>query len=415
VVDQGFRGFLLSVVMSFLFKHKTRTPPELVKQIKVDLDGLLVLGESTGKLNKKLSFGTFKEAFHKGSSDGSGGVDVATHKASKHIGQLRRMLLGDESIGASSGHGGKGGKESSSASATDGRQAKDGRPNGSPGASTSYPKDCGAAVAEMCSQGLIKDLCLALSQLDLEVCRDITTCVNTAVGFTCAETGERPGVEYLKRNHAEIFQLLSAGFKDDNTALHCGNIVRECNRCVDICKIMVLEPGQVLWNLFEYADCTEFSVQSDVLDTLKELLLKHKEVTSQLLLDKYEKVIAEFNKLLTSKEYVTRLLGLQLLGKLLLEHLKGSMLRYITDPQNLMLMMNLLRDESHTIQIEAFHVFKIFVATPDKTRGILDILSRNHKKLLAYLENFHNQKETEQFKNEKVIVLQQISEIGSNM
>ena len=44
----------------------------------------------------------------------------------------------------------------------------------------------------------------------------------------------------------------------------------------------------------------------------------------------------------------------------------------------------------------------------------MEILSRNHKKLISYLENFHNDKDNEQFKSEKVIVLQQINLIGLN-
>ena len=50
--------------MSFLFKHKTRTPAELVKQIKVDLENIVDLG---GKMHKKLSFNGIKE----GKSDSS--------------------------------------------------------------------------------------------------------------------------------------------------------------------------------------------------------------------------------------------------------------------------------------------------------------------------------------------------------
>lgn len=35
------------------------------------------------------------------------------------------------------------------------------------------------------------------------------------------------------------------------------------------------------------------------------------------------------------------------------------MTRYISKPENLKLMMNLLRDKSPNIQFEAFHVFKV--------------------------------------------------------
>lgn len=50
----------------------------------------------------------------------------------------------------------------------------------------------------------------------------------------------------------------------------------------------------------------------------------------------------------------------QLLGELLLDrHNFTVMTRYISNPENLKLMMNMLRDRSRNIQFEAFHVFKV--------------------------------------------------------
>lgn len=59
------------------------------------------------------------------------------------------------------------------------------------------------------------------------------------------------------------------------------------------------------------------------------------------------------------------LLCLQLLGELLLDrHNFTIMTKYISKPENLKLMMNLLRDKSRNIQFEAFHVFKVCYKTP---------------------------------------------------
>jgi calcium binding protein 39 len=66
------------------------------------------------------------------------------------------------------------------------------------------------------------------------------------------------------------------------------------------------------------------------------------------------------------------------------------MTKYISNPDNLKLMMNLLRDKSRNIQFEAFHVFKVFVANPNKNRPISDILRKNRDKLITFLGNFHN-------------------------
>ena len=40
------------------------------------------------------------------------------------------------------------------------------------------------------------------------------------------------------------------------------------------------------------------------------------------------------------------------------------------------------------IQYEAFHVFKVFVANPDKTPEVITILTQNAEKLVTYLINF---------------------------
>ena len=51
---------------------------------------------------------------------------------------------------------------------------------------------------------------------------------------------------------------------------------------------------------------------------------------------------------------------LQLLGELLLDRTNTRiMMKYVTDPVNLKLMMILLKDNSRSIQFEAFHVFKV--------------------------------------------------------
>ena len=54
----------------------------------------------------------------------------------------------------------------------------------------------------------------------------------------------------------------------------------------------------------------------------------------------------------------------QLLGELLLNRANVQiMMRYVADVNNLMLMMNLLKDSSRSIQYEAFHVFKVCQTT----------------------------------------------------
>jgi len=127
-------------------------------------------------------------------------------------------------------------------------------------------------------------------------------------------------------------------------------------------------------------------------------------------LDKnYDRFFASFTTLILSNNYVTKRQSLKLLGEILLDRANFNvMTRYIANETNLKMMMNLLRDKSKNIQFEAFHVFKVFVANPKKPPQIETILRRNKDKLLIFLKGFHNDKEDEQFSDEKQFLIVQI-------
>ncbi|CAH8359731.1 unnamed protein product [Eruca vesicaria subsp. sativa] len=70
--------------------------------------------------------------------------------------------------------------------------------------------------------------------------------------------------------------------------------------------------------------------------------------------------------------------------------------------------MNLLRS-SKSIQIEAFHVFKLFVANQNKPADIANILVENKSKLLRVLAELKPDKEDERFEADKSQVLREIA------
>ncbi|XP_038314429.1 calcium-binding protein 39 isoform X3 [Canis lupus familiaris] len=144
-----------------------------------------------------------------------------------------------------------------------------------------------------------------------------------------------------------------------------------------------------------------------------DLLTRHKLLSAEFLEQHYDKFFSEYEKLLHSENYVTKRQSLKLLGELLLDrHNFTIMTKYISKPENLKLMMNLLRDKSRNIQFEAFHVFKVFVANPNKTQPILDILLKNQTKLIEFLSKFQNDRtEDEQFNDEKTYLVKQIRDL----
>lgn len=74
--------------------------------------------------------------------------------------------------------------------------------------------------------------------------------------------------------------------------------------------------------------------------------------------------------------------------------------------------MILLRDPSKNIQFEAFHVFKIFVANPTKTKPVYEILLKNQKKLMDFLDTFQAGKDDDGFTEEKQFLYQQILDLN---
>ncbi|KAE9459772.1 hypothetical protein C3L33_08323, partial [Rhododendron williamsianum] len=99
-----------------------------------------------------------------------------------------------------------------------------------------------------------------------------------------------------------------------------------------------------------------------------------------------------------------------LLGDMLLDRSNsGVMTRYVSSRDNLRILMNLLRESSKSIQIEAFHVFKLFAANQHKPPDIVSILLANRSKLLRLFADFKTDKEDEQFEADKALVVKEIA------
>ncbi|XP_075081740.1 putative MO25-like protein At5g47540 [Nicotiana tabacum] len=70
------------------------------------------------------------------------------------------------------------------------------------------------------------------------------------------------------------------------------------------------------------------------------------------------------------------------------------MTRCVSSRDNLRILMNLLRESSKSIQIEAFHVFKLFAANQNKPPDIVSILVASRSKLLRLFADFKTDKDT---------------------
>uniref|UniRef100_A0A2P2I559 Protein Mo25-like n=1 Tax=Hirondellea gigas TaxID=1518452 RepID=A0A2P2I559_9CRUS len=247
-----------------------------------------------------------------------------------------------------------------------------------------------------------------LHRIDFEGKKDVAQIFNNILR---RQIGTRsPTVEYLCNKEEVLFTLIT-GYEQPEVALHCGTMLRECARHEPLTRIILY--SKLFYNFFKYVEVSTFDIASDAFSTFKELLTKHKVLCAEFLEANYDDVFREYEQLLNSDNYVTRRQSLKLLGELLLDrHNFSVMKRYISNPDNLKLMMTMLKEKSRNIQFEAFHVFKVFVANPDKPRPILEILLRNQDKLVEFLTRFHTDRtEDEQFNDEKAYLIRQIKDL----
>ena len=128
----------------------------------------------------------------------------------------------------------------------------------------------------------------------------------------------------------------------------------------------------------------------------------------------HDKYFSEFNELIQSDSYETQRQFLTLLADLLLEKTNYKlMIRYIGQKKNLETAMNLLQNDSDAISHEAFHIFKVFVANPNKVRDIHIVFWENEKKLITFLQSFSldKAKKDKPFAKEKKIVIKHLKDL----
>ncbi|KAL9237029.1 hypothetical protein vseg_011619 [Gypsophila vaccaria] len=265
---------------------------------------------------------------------------------------------------------------------------------------------CMQLTQEFFKENTFRLVIICLPKLNLEARKDATQIV---ANLQRQQVQSRLiASDYLERN-TDLIDILMTGYENADMALHYGSMLRECIRHQVVAKY-VLE-SEHLKKFFDFIQLPNFDIAADAAATFKELLTRHKSTVAEFLSDNYDWFFAEYNsKLLESNNYITRRQAVKLLGDMLLDRSNSAtMTKYVSSMDNLRILMNLLREDSKTIQIQAFHVFKLFVANQYKPAEIANVFSVNKSKLLRLLRDLKPDKEDEQFDADKIQVMQEIS------
>jgi calcium binding protein 39 len=247
--------------------------------------------------------------------------------------------------------------------------------------------------------------------------------------------------DYVVSHFDAILQPILSGYNNSHdgttmtdVVLHCGSMYRSCFRHTVLYRELVLTTERVQQYLFPFLDTfaslPNFDVSSDAMENLKLIMTagnnvdddtmdvttqqELSELSAAFLTRDYQAIWDDrFNPNLLSPDtnYMTKRVALQILSTVLLTRSNYAvMIRYVNSRTNLILVMKLLRDNSPHITLDAFHVFKVFVANPQKLPEVEKILRDNSHKLCLYLETLHQDKESSdpQFAEEKQLIISTI-------
>ncbi|MCJ1275399.1 hypothetical protein MMC21_003202 [Puttea exsequens] len=289
-------------------------------------------------------------------------------------------------------------------------------------------------ITSMIQEDFLYTLARSIHLLPFEGRKDTQTLFSHILRFrppnSTAE--DSPALEYVINERPEVIVELCRGYEHKESVMPCGVVLREILKHEDVAQIVLCDeskPGEaairineideealqngegVFWKFFPCIDTGAFEVSADAFSTFRDILTRHKQVVAKYLMVNFDLFFKRYHDtLIGSSSYVTKRQSIKLLGEILLDRANYSiMTEYVDRGAHLKLCMNLLRDPRKMVQYEGFHVFKVFVANPNKSDAVVRILTQNRDRLLKFLPGFLDDRtEDDQFNDEKAFIIRQI-------
>jgi len=171
--------------------------------------------------------------------------------------------------------------------------------------------------------------------------------------------------------------------------------------------------------LLSLAENPNFMISSSAYKILYHLLIHGKQkCVKSYLKDNSQRIFKRINELIQSKHFVVQKQFIVLLRDLLTYKGRNHdvMKQYVSKKDNLAIIMNLMKKhKENSLSFEAYHIFKIFIANPEKEKKVHIVLWKNKKALLRLLSGFHDEKarDNELFAIERSTVIQYVQNIPS--
>ncbi|KAK5168632.1 Hym1p [Saxophila tyrrhenica] len=300
------------------------------------------------------------------------------------------------------------------------------------------PEQVYQLVSTILAESLLPLLVTNIHRLPFEARKDTQTIISNVFRFrNPGSTHTEPdALKEVLRTQPGIVVSLCNGYERRESAGACGGILKEALKWDAVAAVILydepLPDGKtidiyndvdassqssgngVFWKFFDWIDKSSFEVSADAFDCFRLILTKHKSLVSNYINTNFDMFFDKYNSMLVkSDSYVTKRQSIKLLGEMLLDRqFYEVMTRYVDSGDNLKLIMWQLKDERRMVQYEAFHVFKIFAANPNKSYEVQKFLIMNKQRLLKFLPKFlEDRTEDDQFNDEKAWLVKAIGNL----
>jgi calcium binding protein 39 len=215
--------------------------------------------------------------------------------------------------------------------------------------------------------------------------QQIVNAVSTMLQTTIREFPRESLPDYLMRNQDVLTQLV-ANLGNPAVSGVCHILFRACMKSRDL-MVRLYDAG-IVGSFIQNLSGNNFDKLAAAFATYEALLTSHPDVSSDKINAQWEIFQIQFKQLLSSPNYLVQLNFLPVLIKFItLPECRSLFLRYLTDVENLQLIMVLLKSNSRRVVAQAYSVFKLFVINPRRTDAISSALKKNKVKLCHFLKD----------------------------
>ncbi|KAK2740190.1 hypothetical protein FQN57_006201 [Myotisia sp. PD_48] len=300
-----------------------------------------------------------------------------------------------------------------------------------------HPDQVKQLVDAVLQEDLLYELARSIPSLPFEARKDSQTIFSHILRFKPGDwtSGDPPVISYIVNKRPEVLIELCRGYQNNKSAMPCGTILREALKHEAVAAIILYDQSKeqepatrlseihaddkqtgegLFWNFLQWINQGSFEVSADAFTTFREILTRHKSLVAGFLSTNFDLFFDRYNSILVlSDSYVTKRQSIKLLGELLLDRANYNvMTTYVDSGDHLKLCMNLLKDDRKMVQYEGFHIFKVFVANPNKSAAVQRILINNRDRLLNFLPKFlEDRTDDDQFTDEKSFLVRQIENL----